>query len=73
MAEIRAVGKDYTYVLKAPIGYDYSKGDRFKMSIGMFQSIVRMRTKTDDWGLENHLVSADWAKSIGLEYYREKR
>jgi len=73
MGEIRAVGKDYVYVLKAPIGYDYSKGDRFKDSIGMFQSIVRMRTKTDDWGLENHLVSADWAKSIGLEYYREKR
>ena len=74
LKEMRAVGKDYTYVLTAPDGYDYSMGKGFEYRLGMAQMKVKSSgLEPADWIESNHLTSIEWAKEMGLDYKRIKR
>jgi hypothetical protein len=73
--EMRAVGKEYVYILKAPEGFDYSGHNMFKYDIGKAQFRVKMNMSIPegDWKTFNHLTSKEWASSIGLIYERKAR
>jgi hypothetical protein len=71
MKSIQAVGNEYTYVLEAPTGYDYSHGFTLRQDLDKAQMMAKLSLKDkDDWKSSNHLTSELWAEAIGLLYKR---
>jgi hypothetical protein len=68
---IQAVGNEYTYVLEAPTGYDYSHGITLRQDLGKAQMMAKLSLENDnDWKNYNHNTSELWAEAIGLLYKR---